>query len=347
MNKPIVGITMGDPAGSGPEITIKALADPEQYSYCRPIVVGDVKVMEQAKKFVGREDIVIHRCEKVSDALFTPGTIDVLHLDLIEDISKFEIAKVSVEGGNAAFQCVKKVIELAMAGEVDATCTNALNKEAMNKALEYYHGEKSDGYTHFDGHTEIYATYTHTKKYTMMLAHHDLRVVHVSTHVSLREACDRVKKDRVLEYIRRCTKALQQLGVKGKMAVAGLNPHSGEHGLFGWEEVKEIAPAVAQAQQEGYDVVGPIGPDSVFHQALQGRYQAVLSLYHDQGHIATKTYDFERTIAVTLDMPFLRTSVDHGTAFDIAGKGIVSDISMIEAIRLAAKYAPNFVQKQA
>ena len=175
MNKPIVGITMGDPAGSGPEITIKALADPEQYSYCRPIVVGDVKVMEQAKKFVGREDIVIHRCEKVSDALFTPGTIDVLHLDLIEDISKFEMAKVSVEGGNAAFQCVKKVIELAMAGEVDATCTNALNKEAMNKALEYYHGEKSDGYTHFDGHTEIYATYTHTKKYTMMLAHHDLR----------------------------------------------------------------------------------------------------------------------------------------------------------------------------
>ena len=196
MNKPIVGITMGDPAGSGPEITIKALADPEQYTYCRPIVVGDVKVFEQARKFVGREDIVIHRCDKVSDALFTPGTIDVLHLDLIEDINKFEMAKVSVEGGNAAFQCVKKVIELAMAGEVDATCTNALNKEAMNKALEYYHGEKSDGYTHFDGHTEIYATYTHTKKYTMMLAHHDLRVVHVSTHVSLREACDRVKLPR-------------------------------------------------------------------------------------------------------------------------------------------------------
>ena len=138
MNKPIVGITMGDPAGSGPEITIKALADPEQYAYCRPIVVGDVKVFEQARKFVGREDIVIHRCDKVSDALFTPGTIDVLHLDLIEDINKFEMAKVSVEGGNAAFQCVKKVIELAMAGEVDATCTNALNKEAMNKALEYY-----------------------------------------------------------------------------------------------------------------------------------------------------------------------------------------------------------------
>ena len=245
MNKPIVGITMGDPAGSGPEITIKALADPEQYSYCRPIVVGDVKVMEQAKKFVGREDIVIHRCEKVSDALFTPGTIDVLHLDLIEDISKFEMAKVSVEGGNAAFQCVKKVIELAMAGEVDATCTNALNKEAMNKALEYYRGEKSDGYTHFDGHTEIYATYTHTKKYTMMLAHHDLRVVHVSTHVSLREACDRVKKDRVLEVIEIANKACKDMGIENpRIAVAGLNPHCGENGLFGREEIEEITPAI-------------------------------------------------------------------------------------------------------
>lgn len=252
MNKPIVGITMGDPAGSGPEITIKALADPEQYSYCRPIVVGDVKVMEQAKKFVGREDIVIHRCEKVSDALFTPGTIDVLHLDLIEDISKFEIAKVSVEGGNAAFQCVKKVIELAMAGEVDATCTNALNKEAMNKALEYYHGEKSDGYTHFDGHTEIYATYTHTKKYTMMLAHHDLRVVHVSTHVSLREACDRVKKDRVLEVIEIANKACKDMGIENpRIAVAGLNPHCGENGLFGREEIEEIAPAIEAAKAEG------------------------------------------------------------------------------------------------
>ena len=179
MTKPIVGITMGDPAGSGPEITIKALADPKQYSYCRPIVVGDVKVFEQAKKFVGREDIVIHRCEKVSDALFTPGTIDVLHLDLIEDINKFELAKVSVEGGNAAFQCVKKVIELAMAGEVDATVTNALNKDHINMAGH-----------HYSGHTEIYADYTHTAKYSMMLAHDELRVIHVSTHVSLRQACD-------------------------------------------------------------------------------------------------------------------------------------------------------------
>ena len=180
---------MGDPAGNGPEITVKALARADLYDRCRPIVVGDAKMLEQARGFVGRPDIRIHRCEKVSDALFTPGTIDVLHLELIADVDKFELGKVSLEGGNAAFQCVRKVIQLAMDGEVDATCTNALNKEAMNKALEAAGGANSDGYTHFDGHTEIYATYTHTKKYTMMLAHHDLRVVHVSTHCSLREAC--------------------------------------------------------------------------------------------------------------------------------------------------------------
>lgn len=170
----------------------------------------------------------------------------------------------------------------------------------------------------------------------------NMRVFFLTRHMSLRRACDAITKERVLEYIERCTKALKQLGVSGKMAVAGLNPHSGEHGLFGDEEVKEITPAIEEAQKLGYDVVGPVGADSVFHQALQGRYAAVLSLYHDQGHIATKTYDFERTIAITLDMPFLRTSVDHGTAFDIAGKGIVSAVSMIEAVKLAAKYAPNF-----
>ena len=350
MNKPIVGITMGDPAGSGPEITIKALADPEQYTYCRPIVVGDVKVFERARKFVGREDIVIHRCDKVSDALFTPGTIDVLHLDLIEDINKFEMAKVSVEGGNAAFQCVKKVIELAMAGEVDATCTNALNKEAMNKALEYYHGEKSDGYTHFDGHTEIYATYTHTKKYTMMLAHHDLRVVHVSTHVSLREACDRVKKERVLEVIEIANKACKDMGIENpRIAVAGLNPHCGENGLFGREEIEEITPAIEAAKAEGITgVVGPCPPDSVFSQAIGGWYDIVVCMYHDQGHIPLKTvgfvYDREKQewkavegVNVTLGLPIIRASVDHGTDFYHAGKGNGNERSLVNAIKYAVK----------
>ena len=350
MNKPIVGITMGDPAGSGPEITVKALADPEQYTYCRPIVVGDVKVFERARKFVGREDIVIHRCDKVSDALFTPGTIDVLHLDLIEDINKFEMAKVSVEGGNAAFQCVKKVIELAMAGEVDATCTNALNKEAMNEALEYYHGEKSDGYTHFDGHTEIYATYTHTRKYTMMLAHHDLRVVHVSTHVSLREACDRVKKERVLEVIEIANKACKDMGIETpRIAVAGLNPHCGENGLFGREEIEEITPAIEAAKAEGITgVVGPCPPDSVFSQAIGGWYDIVVCMYHDQGHIPLKTvgfvYDREKQewkavegVNVTLGLPIIRASVDHGTDFYHAGKGNGNELSLVNAIKYAVK----------
>ena len=350
MDKPIVGITMGDPAGSGPEITIKALADPEQYTYCRPIVVGDVKVFERARKFVGREDIVIHRCDKVSDALFTSGTIDVLHLDLIEDINKFEMAKVSVEGGNAAFQCVKKVIELAMAGEVDATCTNALNKEAMNKALEYYHGEKSDGYTHFDGHTEIYATYTHTRKYTMMLAHHDLRVVHVSTHVSLREACDRVKKERVLEVIEIANNACKDMGIETpRIAVAGLNPHCGENGLFGREEIEEITPAIEAAKAEGITgVVGPCPPDSVFSQAIGGWYDIVVCMYHDQGHIPLKTigfvYDREKQewkavegVNVTLGLPIIRASVDHGTDFYHAGKGNGNELSLVNAIKYAVK----------
>ena len=353
MNKPIVGITMGDPAGSGPEITIKALADPEQYSYCRPIVVGDVKVFEQARKFVGREDIVIHRCEKVSDALFTPGTIDVLHLDLIEDISKFEMAKVSVEGGNAAFQCVKKVIELAMAGEVDATCTNALNKEAMNKALEYYHGEKSDGYTHFDGHTEIYATYTHTKKYTMMLAHENLRVVHVSTHVSLREACDRVKKDRVLDCIRIANDGCRSLGIQSpKVAVAGLNPHCGEDGLFGREEIDEIQPAINAALAEGICIPDgkPTPADTVFSKAIGGWYDIVVCMYHDQGHIPLKVkgfvynreagkWDAVAGVNVTLGLPIIRTSVDHGTGFGHAGQGYANELSLVNAIDYAIRFA--------
>lgn len=338
--KPIVGITMGDPAGNGPEITVKALAHADIYERCRPLVVGDAKMLEQATHFVGRPDITIHRCEKVSDAQFTPGTIDVLHLELIPDVKAFPIGQVSVEGGNAAFQCVKKVIELAMAGEVDATCTNALNKEAMNKALEFYHGEKSDGYTHFDGHTEIYATYTHTKKYTMMLAHHDLRVVHVSTHVSLREACDRVKKDRVLEVIEIADKACKDMGIaEPKIAVAGLNPHCGENGLFGTEEIEEIKPAIETAKAEGINAIGPIPPDSVFSEALGGWYDIVVCMYHDQGHIPLKLLAFDAGVNVTVGLDVVRTSVDHGTAFDIAGRLIAREDSMLAAIDLGEKLA--------
>lgn len=345
--KPIIGITMGDPAGNGPEITIKALGHMDLYEHCNPIVIGDAKILEQAARFVNRTDSKIHICEKVSDALFTFGTVDVLHLPLIEDVNKFEIGKVSVEGGNAAFQCVKKVIELALNGEIDATCTNALNKEAMNMALEYYKGEKSDGNTHFDGHTEIYATYTKTKKYTMMLAHNDLRVVHVSTHVSLREACDRVKKARVLEVIEIAAKACEDMGIaQPKIAVAGLNPHCGENGLFGTEEIEEITPAIEEARAKGINAIGPVPPDSVFSEALGGWYDIVVCMYHDQGHIPLKTvgfvYDREKQewksvegVNITLGLPIIRTSVDHGTGFALAGKGSSNEMSLVNAINYA------------
>ena len=344
MNRPIVGITMGDPAGNGPEITVKALAHGDIYDRCRPIVVGDAKMLEQAKGFVGRPDIQIHRCEKVSDALFTPGTIDVLHMELIPDAAAFELGKVSVAGGNAAFQCVKKVIELAMAGEVDATITNALSKEAINMAGH-----------HYSGHTEIYADYTHTDKYTMMLAHEDLRVVHVSTHVSLREACDRVKKARVLECIRIANEGCKAIGIKEpKIGVAGLNPHCGENGMFGTEEIEEIQPAIDAALAEGINIPEkkPTPPDTVFSKALGGWYDIVVVMYHDQGHIPLKVKGFVHNkeekhweavagVNVTLGLPIIRASVDHGTGFGHAGSGHANELSLVNAMDYGIRLAEN------
>ncbi len=341
---PIVAITMGDPAGNGPEITVKALADVTLYDRCRPIVVGDAKMIEQAKGFVGMPEVQVNPVHSVAEAKFEAGTIDVYQLDLIEDVEKFKVGEVSVEGGNAAFQSVKKTIELAMAGEVDATVTNALNKEAMNLAL-------APQGMHFDGHTEIYATYTGTKKYCMMLAHHDFRVVHVSTHCSLREACDRVKTPRVLEVIELANEACRNLGIdKPKVAVAGLNPHCGEHGLFGTEEADEIEPAIKLAQGEGIDAVGPIPPDSVFSEMNGGWYDITVCMYHDQGHIPTKVlgfvYDREAQgwkavegVNITLGLPIIRTSVDHGTGFALAGKGTSNELSLVNAIDYALRMA--------
>ena len=198
----------------------------------------------------------------------------------------------------------------------------------------------------FIGHTEIFSALTHSNDPLTLFEVRNLRVFFLSRHVSLRKACDMVTKERIIDYVIRCTRALRKLGItEGTMAIAGLNPHSGEHGLFGEEEVKAVFPAVEELKKMGYQVAGPIGADSVFHQALNGRYNSVLSLYHDQGHIATKTLDFERTISITAGMPILRTSVDHGTAFDIAGKGIASPVSMMEAVRLGVKYAPAFLRE--
>jgi 4-hydroxythreonine-4-phosphate dehydrogenase len=345
VENPIIGITMGDPAGNGPEITVMALQSQELYKSCRPIVIGDVKVMEKAAVIVGHPELKFNAVKQVSEAKFEYGVIDVLHMELI-DMSQFEYGKVSAMCGMAAFLCIKKVIELAMKGEIDATCTNALNKEAMNMALT------PEG-LHFDGHTEIYATYTNTKKYTMMLAHHNLRVVHVSTHCSLREACERVKKERVLDVIRIADKACKNLGIqKPRIAVAGLNPHSGENGLFGKEEIDEIIPAIKEAQAESICVDGPVPPDSLFPKALGGWYDIVVAMYHDQGHIPLKTvgfvYDREMKkwkavegVNITLGLPIIRTSVDHGTGFDQAGKGTSNELSLLNAIEYAIKLANN------
>lgn len=345
MYNPIIGITMGDPAGNGPEITVKAFLHQELYKSCRPIIIGDVNVLEKAAAIVGHPELKFNPVKKVSDAKFEYGVIDVFHLELI-DMNQFEYGKVSAMCGMAAFLCVKKVIELAMEGEIDATCTNALNKEAMNMALA------PEG-LHFDGHTEIYATYTNTEKYTMMLAHHDLRVVHVSTHCSLREACERVKKERVLDVIRIADKACKNLGIqKPRIAVAGLNPHSGENGLFGKEEIDEIIPAIKAAEAEGICVDGPVPPDSLFPKALGGWYDIVVAMYHDQGHIPLKTvgfvYDREMKkwkavegVNITLGLPIIRTSVDHGTGFDQAGKGTSSELSLLNALDYAVKLVNN------
>ncbi|WP_317299003.1 4-hydroxythreonine-4-phosphate dehydrogenase PdxA [Collinsella tanakaei] len=343
--KPIVAITMGDPAGNGPEITVKALAHADVFDRVKPLVVGDASMIEKVLGIAGHPDTTVHRVETVGEAKFEPGTIDVYHMDLI-DPDKFEFGKVSAMCGMAAFKSVVKAIELAMAGEVDATCTNALNKEAMNLALE------PEG-RHFDGHTEIYATYTSTSSYAMMLAHHDLRVVHVSTHCALREACDRVKKDRVLEVIKLGNDACLRLGIEHpRVAVAGLNPHAGENGLFGTEEIEEIAPAIEAARAEGIDVEGPLPSDSLFSKALGGWYDIVVVMYHDQGHIPLKTvgfvYDREAQawqavegVNVSLGLPIVRTSVDHGTGFDQAGKGTSNELSLLNAIDYAARLASD------
>lgn len=332
MEKPIIAVTMGDPAGIGPEIVAKSIADKATFDVARCIVIGDKKVMEKAIEIVGA-DLKVNVVESPADGDYSYGVLNMIDLDNI-DMSRFEYGKINAMCGQAAFDYIKKSIEITMYKQADAVATTPINKESL-------HAAEVD----FIGHTEIFGALTGTADPLTMFETNGLRVFFLTRHKSLRDMLDDIKKDRIIDYVERCTDALRRLGVKeGTMAVAGLNPHSGEHGLFGWEEVKEIAPAVEELKERGFNVAGPVPADSVFHQAAQGRFNSVLSLYHDQGHIATKTLDFDRTISITNGMPILRTSVDHGTAFDIAGKGIAGAVSMEEAIRLAAKYAPFFKQ---
>ena len=334
--KPIVGITMGDPASIGPEIALKALLTPSIYAICRPIIVGDAGVFNQIIKKLNL-NITINAVDKVADAKFEEGNPDVLDLKNV-DLDKLEFGHISAMAGNASFEAVRTVIELALAGEVQATVTGPINKKSVNEAGH-----------HFAGHTEIYAHYTNTRKYAMLLVEDNLKVIHVSTHVSLRQACDLVKKDRILEVTDLLHHGLISLGEKNlKIGIAGLNPHAGDSGLFGTEDDEEILPAVEEARRRGYDVEGPVPADTLFSKAATGYFGGVVAMYHDQGHIPFKLTGFKwnaekqqmdsvKGVNITMGLPIIRTSVDHGTAFEIAGKGIASPDAMILAIESAVR----------
>jgi 4-hydroxythreonine-4-phosphate dehydrogenase len=283
----------------------------------------------------------IHPVRSVEEAKFEYGVIDVFDLNNVY-AQQLKFGEISAMAGNASFEAVKKAIDLAMNNEVDATVTGPINKKSINEAGH-----------HFAGHTEIYAHFTNTKKYAMLLVEESLKVIHVSTHVSLRQACDLVKKDRILEVIDLLHNGLQQLGEKNlKIGVAGLNPHAGDNGLFGTEDDLEIKPAVEEAKRRGYDVEGPVPPDTLFAKAAMGAYGGVVAMYHDQGHIPFKLNGFKwdakkqkmesvKGVNITMGLPIIRTSVDHGTAFEIAGKGIASADAMILAIESAVQLSKN------
>ena len=325
--KPAIAITMGDPCGIGPEVVVKAMADPQVYRACRPLVVGSVYAMEQAVSLTGLA-VKISETGDPAAAGLEPGVIDVVDIHNLnpEDIT---VGQINPTCGQAAMEWVTKAGELAMAGVVDALATAPLNKEAASLA-----GYKSIG------HMELLQELSKTKLVATMLMSKNLRVVHLSTHRSLRLACDLVKKDRILDYLRLTHESFVKFGFENpRIAVAALNPHGSDGGLMGDEEASEITPAVETAQGEGINAIGPVPADIIFHQAIQNQYDVVLCMYHDQGHIPVKVYGFEESITANLGLPFVRTSVDHGTAFDIAGKGVASHESMLESIRLAVALA--------
>lgn len=334
--RPILGISAGDPAGIGPEITVKALSLKEIYEICKPLVVCDAKIIEQIIS-ICQLKLTVNRVSQPAEGLYRFGTVDVLDMQNI-DHSLFRFNVVDAMTGKASFEYVAKVIELAKEKSIDATITGPIHKEAIQRA----------GFN-FAGHTEIYAALTNTKNYTMMLADGHFRVVHVSTHVSLSDAIKRVKKDRVLKVIQLADDALKKIDIRNpRVAVAGLNPHAGENGLFGMEEIDEIIPAIEEARKSGIHAEGPFPPDTIFPKMKGGQYDVVVCMYHDQGHIPTKllgfNYNHEKNmweglsgVNITLGLPIIRVSVDHGVAFDKGGKGEANPESMIQAIKYGAR----------
>ncbi len=316
---------MGDPAGIGPEISIKALCNSEVLRTSRCFVIGDSKVLRQARKFSKITGIKINPVKNVKDCKFIRGKIDVLDLDNVV-ISKLKKGKVSAQAGRASIEYIDKAVELALSKEIAAITTGPINKTAIHKA----------GF-HFQGHTEFLAKKTKTKNYAMMFVSDTLWIALVTTHIALNKVSGAINKKRVFSTI----KLAHETRVAPRIAVAGLNPHAGEGGIFGREEERVIAPAILEAKKLGIDVVGPISPDAVFYLAKGGMFDIVVAMYHDQGLIPLKLLSFNNSVNVTIGLPIIRTSVDHGTGFDIVGKGWANPSSLIQAIKVAAHFAKS------
>ena len=336
MKNPVLGVTMGDPAGVGPEIIAKAAAEPVVTTTARPVAIGSANAMSEALALIG-SSLSLHRVREIADCRWQAGTLEVLDLGNV-DMATLRRCEVSAAAGRAAYEYVETSVRLAQAGAIDGIVTAPITKEALAAA----------GVQH-SGHTEILATLSNTRDYAMLLMGRELRVIHVTTHVALRRVPDLVTRDRVLRTIRLAQQAMEGLGQpRARIAVAGLNPHAGEEGLFGDEEQTAIIPAIEDARAAGLTVVGPLPADTLFSRARGGEFDIVVAMYHDQGHIPVKTLGFEydeRTkrwtglsgVNVTVGLPFLRVSVDHGTAFDRAWKGIANHESMVEAIEVSVR----------
>jgi 4-phospho-D-threonate 3-dehydrogenase / 4-phospho-D-erythronate 3-dehydrogenase len=336
VKQPILGVTMGDPAGVGPEIIARAAAAPAVRRDSRPVVIGAASTMHAALELVG-SPLAMHAVGRVADCRWVEGTLEVLDLANV-DMDSLRRAAVSGPAGKAAYDYIERAVQLAQAREIHGIVTAPINKEALAAA----------GMQH-SGHTEILARLSDTRDFAMLLLGHELRVIHVTTHVALRQVPALVTKERVLKTIRLAQKTMVDLGrADARIAVAGLNPHAGEDGLFGDEEKTSITPAIEAARGEGMAVIGPLPADTLFSRARGGEFDIVVAMYHDQGHIPVKTLGFnydEQTkrwtglsgVNVTVGLPFLRVSVDHGTAFDRAWKGMANPESMIEAIDVAVR----------
>lgn len=322
--RPVIALTMGDAAGVGPEVIVKALQSRHIYGVARPLVVGSSAIMQDAIDLV-KSPVRLHSITDTTDITGEYGTIDLVDLQNI-DREDFVTGKVCPVCGKAAMENIDEAVRLVLSGQARALVTAPINKEATKQA----------GYGEV-GHLEYLASLTNTKEYATMLVSGQLRVVHLTTHYSLKDACGLVTRDNILARLRLTHDSFLAWGIsKPRIAVAALNPHGGESGLFGSEEIEEITPAVEEARSLSIDARGPFPADSVFNRAIAGEFDVVLAMYHDQGHIPVKVHGFEKSISIALGLPFVRTSVDHGTAFDIAGKGVADSQSMEEAIAVAA-----------